>query len=100
MGCNLFLVALHAMALQIAHKEISLSLPPWRTGALVADVQVFPSLQACMEDEWRCRVNGDQDTIPLTNKAWAESGQTKSEPSLSIFIERRGGRFKGMDASK
>ena len=96
----MLLVALHAMALQIAHKEIGLSLPSWGTGALVADVQILPGLQAYMEHERRRRVNIDGDMIPLTNKAWAESGQTKSEPSLSIFIERRGGRFKGMDTSK
>jgi len=37
---------------------------------------------------------------PLTKREWAASGQTKSEPSLSIFMERRGGRLKGMDASR
>jgi len=37
---------------------------------------------------------------PFTKSECAASGQTKSEPSLSIFMERRGGRLKGMDASR
>ena len=48
----------------------------------------------------RMKRGEDSETVPRTNMAWAASGQTKSEPSFNIFMERRGGRLKGIEVSR